>query len=490
MSKSLNQFFLGGLSLSAVNISGKIVNLLILPIITLYLSPSDFGVIAVYMLIISVLSMIYNPGIISVTLRLYYDHDDSSEENRLLIGSSVFFLVVFPILIVLISVLFQDRIFNLFFKDFNFWPYGFFAVLASITPQVVRLWSTLWVAKNKTSKVAIVSLIRIILAITISLVLVVVYEMKAMGRILGLFLGNLLIFGVAMHDIIKYTKFNFSFKVLWQTLVLGFPLLFSVFSYVIMESSDKYMLEKMVGLSDLGIYDIAYTYSAIPLFLIVGFSQVWQPVFFENMKKEAKEILRKLSNYYVTFFFIISFTVIIFSNEVFNVFVNKEYIKAIEIIPWVVIGVFFLGLSNLIVSIYSYQKRFKEVGGIAIAVAFINIIANYFFIKNYGVIGAAIGSAFTYVIYFLTLFIRVRKDFSNIFSYKVFFLALLLLAFTFIVFVYLNSNYSQFNIIHTCIKLVTLFSLFLGLFYIVVSSKDRMSLIQLLKDKLWRRKRY
>ncbi len=79
MSNSLKQFFLGGLSLSVVNISGKIVNLLILPIITLYLIPSDFGMIAVYMLIISVLGMLYNPGIISVTLRLYYDNNDDSE---------------------------------------------------------------------------------------------------------------------------------------------------------------------------------------------------------------------------------------------------------------------------------------------------------------------------------------------------------------------------------------------------------------------------
>ena len=110
---SLKRFLLGGISLSIVNISGKIVNILILPIITLYLSPSDFGLIAVYMLIISVLGMLYNPGIISVTLRLYYDNNDESDENRTLVGSSVVFLILFPLLIFFISLIFQETLFKI-----------------------------------------------------------------------------------------------------------------------------------------------------------------------------------------------------------------------------------------------------------------------------------------------------------------------------------------------------------------------------------------
>ncbi|MFY0631398.1 MAG: oligosaccharide flippase family protein [Flavobacteriaceae bacterium] len=474
MSKSIKQFFLGGLSLSLVNISGKIVNLLVLPIITAYLSPDDFGVIAVYMLIISILGMVYNPGIISVTLRLYYDNEDDSEENRKLVGSSVAFLIFLPLLILLLSCIFQDRLFQLFFKNFNFWPFGFLAILASITPQVVRLWSTLWVAKHKTNRVAIVSFVRISLAITISLFLIISFEMKAMGRILGLFIGNIVVFFVAFYDIFRYTKFKISLNVLKHTLVLGFPLIFSVFSYVIMESSDKYMLENMGGLHDLGIYDISYTYSAIPLFLIVGFSQVWQPVFFENMKNNSKKILRKLSNYYVVIFFLISISVIAFSNEVFNIFVDESYILAITIVPWIVFGIFFLGLSNLIASIYSYQKRFKEIGVIASIVALLNIILNYFLIKKYGMSGAAIASAFTYLLYFLILIFRIRKDFTSIFSSKIFVLVFIVMTIVFMSFLEINENYLEFNTLSLTIKIIGLivlvvFLLFSGL----IEAKDK-----------------
>ena len=475
MSKSLKQFFIGGLSLSAVNISGKIVNLLILPIITIYLSPSDFGVIAIYMLVISILGMLYNPGIISATLRLYYDNEADSDENKILIGSSVLFLLILPVFLAILSLFFGESLFNIFFKNFKFWPYGFFAVIASITPQITRLWSTLWVARQKTKRVAIISLIRIFLAISISLVLIVIFKMGAMGRILGLFIGNVVIFLIVVFDIFNFTKFKFSIKKLGTILLLGFPLVFSVFSYVIMDSSDKYMLEQMVSLRELGIYDIAYTYSAVPLFILVGFSQMWQPIFFENMKKGAYGNLLKLSGYYIVFLFLVSLSVIVFSNEVFNLFVDAEFRNAIKIIPWIVVGIFFLGLSNLIVSIYSYQKRFKEIGIISITAAIINVILNYLFIKSYGLVGAAIASAFTYSLYFLILLFKIRKDFTQVFSLKFFSLTLSILLITAMIFNYVNSSCLEFNLsIFFAKALAFIFGLMFLLFFGVIDYKDKL----------------
>jgi O-antigen/teichoic acid export membrane protein len=481
MSNSLRQFFLGGLSLSIVNISGKIVNLLILPILTYYLLPSDFGIIAIYFLVIEILCMFYNPGIISVTIRLYYDNDDNSDDNRILVGSAVLFLLILPLLIIVFSLFFGEVLFDYFFKDFNYWPFGFFAVMAAITPQIVRLWSTLWVAKHKTQKVAIVSLVRIFLAVFISLVLIVWFKMGAMGRIIGLFVGNVAIFTIAVYDIIKYTRFRVSFRNLLRTLVLGLPLVFSVFSYVIMNSSDKYMLEQMVGLSELGIYDIAYTYSAIPLFLIVGFSQVWQPIFFENMKKGSHNILLMLSNYYIIVFSLISLAVIVFSNEIFNLFINQKYINAIQIIPWIVIGVYFLGLTNLIASIYSYQKRFKEIGFISIIVAVLNIILNYALILEFGLAGAAIATSISYFAYFSILFFRAKRDILIIFSIKGVIGAISLLISGFVIILYINNN-TELSYSHTSYKICTMLFIILSLFlFKIIGQKDRLLLSNLFK---------
>ena len=342
----------------------------------------------------------------------------------------------------------------------------------------------MWVAKHKTKRVALISLARLFIAVSTTLILIIVFKMGALGRILGLLIGNLAIFSIALYDLVKYTKLHFSLKKIAKTLVLGFPLMFSVFSYVIMNTSDKYMLERMAGLSEVGLYNIAYTFSAIPLFLMIGFNQVWQPVFYENMKNGYYDILSKLSKYYVIIFTTISLFVVFFSNEVFNVFVNNNYINAIKVIPWIVIGVFFLGLTNLISSIYGYQKRFKEIGSIAAITASINVILNYFLISKSGLIGAAIASAISYFIYFLILFYRIKKRILEIYSLKIFSLVIIIMIITCVSFLFLNSHYLEFNVINTVIKIV-IFTIIIYSFFLfgVLNSNDKKAIISLFRNK-------
>ncbi len=454
MIKVIREFFLGGISLSLVNISSKVVNLIILPIITFYLLPEDFGIIAIYTLIISVLGMIYNPGIISVTIRLYYDNKDSSIENKRLVGSSFGFLIIIPILLLFFSVFYGDLIFSQLFIDFDFWPYGFLAILGAMTVQPVRLWSNLWIAKKKINRVAIISLLKILLSVIITIVLIIIFELDALGRILALLISNLVIFIFASHDIIKYTKFNFSFNKLLKILILGFPLVFSVFSYVLMESADKYMLQIFTDLGELGIYDIAYTLSSIPLFIILGFSQVWQPIFYENMKKNLFENIKKVSNYYIICFSLLVFFVMLFSNEVFNLFIDKKFISALTIVPWIVSGIFFLGLANLIATIYTYEKRFKMIGFLAIISAVINIVLNYYMINYFGTIGAAISSFITYLCYFLLLFFNLKNNLFDLFPKKVLIGSIFIFLFFSIIIILINNFIIDFNIYYTMIKII------------------------------------
>ena len=481
MKKSLKQFFLGGVSLSAVNIGGKIVNLLILPVLTLYLSPADFGIIAIYMLIISFLGMLYNPGIVSVTLRLYYDNNDNSIINKELVGSSLVFLFVFPLIILFISVVLNDLVFDFFFKDFNFWPFGLLAILGSFTPQVVRLWSILFIAKHKTRRVVLLTIVRIILAVSFSLLFIIFYELNSLGRILGLLVGNFFIFFFAFYDLIKYSGFRFSFQSIKTTLILGFPLIFSVFSYVIMESSDKYMIEILLDISQLGIYDLAYVYSSIPLFVIIGFGQVWQPLLFENLKNNNIVELRKISIYYLSILTLFISLSLIFANEIFYFFIDDKFYDAISVIPLIIFGIYFLGLSNIYSSIYNYNKKFKLLGLIASISAILNITLNYFMIIDYGIMGAAFSTLITYFVYFILIINSIEKN-----NFKIFDLRKTIFS---IIFILLNmsiilsfSSKINFSLEVLILKLALVFFLVIFILFFIIEKHYRDKIIIYLKN--------
>ena len=90
MKTDVKNFFIGGGLLSVVNISHKAVNFILLPIFTFYLTPHEFGLMGVYFLVVAVLSMIYNPGVISATTRLFYDNVKTSKTYDLTLGEYMF----------------------------------------------------------------------------------------------------------------------------------------------------------------------------------------------------------------------------------------------------------------------------------------------------------------------------------------------------------------------------------------------------------------
>ena len=69
----VQKLFYGSLSATAAEVGHKIVSFLLLPVFTYYLSPDDFGILAIIMVITTFLNLFYNPGIMTATGRLYWD---------------------------------------------------------------------------------------------------------------------------------------------------------------------------------------------------------------------------------------------------------------------------------------------------------------------------------------------------------------------------------------------------------------------------------
>lgn len=453
MSNPLKQFFLGGLSLTVVNISQKAVNFILLPIFTFYLSPKEFGLVAVYFLVIAFLSMLYNPGVISTATRLFYDVEKYSLESKEIIASSMAFLILTPTIVLVISVFFGDIIFNYFFKNIAFWPYGFLAVFSAIMTQPIRMWNTYYVILGKTKIIAILSIVQMLISVSFSLVFVIIYNLGALGRIYGLIIGNIVIFICAIYFVFNQAGFVISIKKLKYILRIGFPLTLGVVAYVILDISDRYMIEKFLGLEYLGKYDISYTISSIPLFIIIGFNQVWQPTFFENMLKENFALIKKIVFYFISTFSVIVSLVIIFSNEIFNIFINNSFHSGMVIVPWILLGIFFLGVTNFLNSILMFDKKFKQIGFISIIAAILNICINFILIPFLGILGAAIATFLSYFIYCLILIYYTKNKVFDLFSFKkLSFFVIYLFSTTFIIF-FLNKSLPDFNLRITIIKI-------------------------------------
>jgi O-antigen/teichoic acid export membrane protein len=144
----LKKLFFGSLAMSLAQASQKLIGLLLLSVFTYYLSPEDFGILAMVTLTMTVLSLIYNPGVVSASARLYYDTQDDIERMKIF-KSAYGFFILFPLTILFLSLFIGEIAFRYIFKDFNFYPFGLLAVLLSFFVQPKRIWAQLQVVKYR-----------------------------------------------------------------------------------------------------------------------------------------------------------------------------------------------------------------------------------------------------------------------------------------------------------------------------------------------------
>lgn len=412
----------GSVAMMLSSMSLKLVKLFILPIMTYYLSPEDFGIIASIKMVQGFLLLLYNPGVVSGTTRLFYDTEDV-EERKTLIGSSLLFFLLFSILTAVVLIATGDLFFNKIFNEFELYPYGIIAILLSILIQPKRLWSALLTFQYRVKKIALISIIQMLIEVSISLYLVTILLWGVEGRVIGMTIGIVFLFLISIITIYKYTEGKirfFSFKKMKKILAFSLPLAPAIWAYSALDIADRFLIEHYIGLDSLGVYSIAYILSSVPLFFSVGFRKMWNPVFYENMNKKNYKYLNSLLKGFVVFNALICSFLILFSEEIVHFALSKEFGNVKMIIPWVTLGVFFLGLLPLSSSFISYEKKFHKISINAGISAVINIVLNIILLPKIGVIGSAIATFVAYFFYFFLNLLVVGKLFFKVSSLKVF----------------------------------------------------------------------
>jgi O-antigen/teichoic acid export membrane protein len=446
--------FKGSFSLGLSEGISKIIGLILLPIFTFYLSPEDFGVISLVMIISNFLNLIYNPGILSATTRLFYLTENESDKQNLIGSAAVFFLVV-PTLVTTLFLFLGQFVFSKVFENFAFFPYGVLGLLLGFFTQIKRLWLTLCSLLFELHRITNVLLIAILLGTCISILFVIVFQLGAIGRIAAMLLPAGYLFVISLNSLVNYTKLNWSIIKLKEIFLLGYPLTIAIWSYEVLHLMDRLILERMLDVKSVGLYSFGYQIAELPLIFIVGFRQLWSPIFYKNMNEKNYDNISNLLNVYI---FIISFIisiVILFNNEFLLILVDNVYFKSSEVISLVAVGIYFSALLILSNTILGYEQRFGVTSFMAMCAAIINVILNIYLIPTMGIVGSALATSIAYFVYFIWgLFIT--RNISKRFN----FILKLILPTIFVIFSYFISRvYGGANL---------LFSVFFTKIFVIV----------------------
>lgn len=380
------------------------ISIITTPIFTRILNTSEYGQYSVIMSWENILMIII---FLSLSSGIYQQGLIKFENDRKRYASSMqglaFALLLFWLII---YALFHDFFNNLLSVKTSYMILLF--IIMFITNSF-GIWSGEQRVLYKYKKLVIFTLIASILNPLFGIIFANYFQDKVFGRLLGTTVAYIISYLWMFFSQIKYGKKIVSKKYWNYVIKLNITLIPHYLSQVILNSSDRIMIQKIVDVSSAGIYSLAYSLSQIMTLFNTALLQTISPWMIKKIKDNKNSEISNVSYLSLIFIAMLNILLIAFAPELVNVFAPKQYYEAIYVIPPVAMSVYFTYLYQLFSKFEFYYEKTKLISIATMLGAALNLVLNYFFIKMFGYIAAGYTTLLCYIIYCVVHYIVMRK---------------------------------------------------------------------------------
>jgi O-antigen/teichoic acid export membrane protein len=387
---------------SLIYFSGSVINKLIpfavLPVLTRYLTPEEYGLIALLQVAISLTSAVIGMNIKVNITREYY-HVSAEEFRQCMTAICT---------VATASFLFIQVAF-LIFLGFEMNPFGipdrwlaavpfisFMTILNGFNLTLERVKERAWryFGLDVSSSVATALL---------TLLLVIPLRMGWEGQAIslttcsiayGIFGLYAMVRGTGISRVIDRNK-------VWEMLRISVPLFPHALSSTVIVMSDRLFIDRLIGTESTGIYTVGYQIGAVTFIFSQAYMNAWSPWFYRQMKEPSnttKTHIVRLT--YASLAGILALTIVysLVATALLPYIVDSRFLGASEYITWV-------SLSCIAYAVYQWffpylvlAKRTSYLAFSSTAAMLVNLVLNYFLIIKFGAIGAAYATFIAYMV--------------------------------------------------------------------------------------------
>lgn len=458
MKKLLRNTFIYGLGI----VLTKSIGIILLPLLTRYLTPSDYGVIGILMMFSIFLSAVLSFGF-GTSIGIVYFEKKTYEERLNVIFISFWILLWSSLLFFLVAIFFKEQISYTILGDRKFFYEVILAFLSTFF-SIISMPLTLNIQfLEKASSFVKGNSIVALIGLISNILLVIIFKRGLKGYFEAYLITQITTFIIFT----VLNRFNFKLKfdreIAKKLFKYGLPMVPSFFSLFILAQGNRYILRFLTDLSSVGIYTVGYNIGSITQMIVNSFQQAWTPYFlsFTNKQEEAIEHFGEIVKFFVIFIGFICLCFFIYSKTIASMFLPKTYIGVYKIIGLVSLSNLFLGLFFLFLPPMYFEKEVKSVSLIQAITAIISVLANFLLIYYFKEFGAAIAFCLGYFVMFaLTCIYNEFFSKSKLKNYKID-KNIYKISIVFIIFIFFSFFPRDFNLLGEALFSLTMLILFL-----------------------------
>lgn len=369
------------------DVFGTFINFLLLPIITRYLSPAEYGALGILLLFGVLTKILFRMGLDAGFFRLYYEQQ-TDRDRRVFTTTVLATAVAASTLLFLGAVLAAEPISRLllgpgletfivlvaadtFLNTFAFVPMNLFRIeaRAGYFAGVSAFRNTL----NAGLKVALV--------------------LKGWG-VAGILWSDVLssaLFVLALVPMLKRrVAWGFSWRMLREAASFGLPKVPHGLAYQVLNLSDRKLLDLFSTRAEVGLYHVGYMFGTGVKFFLSAFELAWSPFVYSLLKRDdAARTLARIATYASVVLFALGLAIAVFAREILALMTAPEFHAAYRVVPVVLLAYVLQGLFILTAIGIGISKKAYYYPVLTFSAATLNVGLNLLLIPRYGMMGAA-----------------------------------------------------------------------------------------------------
>ncbi len=200
-------------------------------------------------------------------------------------------------------------------------------------------------------------------------------------------------------------------------LKVAFPMLISTSMFMIMNWTDTLMIGYYLDEADVGIYRLAFKVATLITFAQFAINSIAAPMFSSFKAKNDLSGLRKMTRNIGYMNLAIStpifIAILLFPSFVLDFF-GEEFTAGVTPLIILAVGQIINALCGPVMYLLNMTGKEIQARNIIIVASVINIVLNFYFIPLYGLMGAAIATGLSTVVWNVMAVIRIKKEYGFI----------------------------------------------------------------------------
>jgi O-antigen/teichoic acid export membrane protein len=378
------------------NLMNKGAPFLLLPFLTFYLTPADYGLLSIFQVAVGLVFAVAGMSVhLNITKSFFVL--TKADTSRLVSNCIIVLSGACTLLFVFMFVYFDhgDELFGLNVEWYLMMPaLAFFNMCVVITQSIIRNLERAWLF-------VFFEIAMVMFNIGISIILIVNWDMNWEGRAIGIAIPVLVFSVISLIALLKtgWLRYDCEIKKIKEILTVSVPLVPHAIASMLITVSDRLFIGNMVTIEAVGIYTVGYSFGMVVALFTDAFIKAWSPWFYKHLPgcdSDMKLLIVRYSIFYILGLSAFVFIYATIAQWLLPYVVDDRYLDAGQYIMGVCSAYFLFGIYQIFFPYFVFANKTYYLSIATFIAASTNIALNFYLIPKFGAMGAVYSSIVAY----------------------------------------------------------------------------------------------